>query len=428
MIEPTRTSHVPTMATGMRSKLHLSLAAMLTAACGDDNTSVATTDGSTTTGVASSDSSVFTSAVDTFPSDEVTGNPTTVGTSVTSSELTTDEPTTNATSGVVSSSEGSVTGDVSTGSSSNGPGTTTDATSSSGPSETTDVTSTSGATTTDATGSTTDASTGTTDASTGGGGFPDAPPFGSNILDLDLVGSWNLNWDPATGFDSVLDIDDVGNFVWTETSADCSQSTVAAGYLWVEGAQVVMHVEQWDRQLPWDTEAVLGEAFPPPFRLRLSFSLQGNSGTAYLALGAPARVVETTPYLGVSYLRLTQAGSYLGGTWHGEAELHAIPAGETDPVVIVRDTYEAVLDAEPGVDPESTGVRSINTQYFPLPESSWTYGGGNWTCLNGCPAVAGTTLVDGSNLFTYGPYGGHTHLMPFQSGRAFRRDVPSDCP
>lgn len=414
------------MASDMRT-LPLTLAAMLASACGDDSSSATSTDGSTTAVADSGDSGVFTTFMTSAQTGDVTGNVTSISTTAepTTDTATTDvittgvttDATTDATSGGVSTSEASVTSDASATSDAS----TTDATTS-GVSATTD------ASTTDATTSTTDPTAGTTDTTTGGNGFPDAPPFGSNVLDLDLVGTWNLNWDPVTGADSVIDIDDAGNFTWTESSADCSQSTVAAGYLWVEGSQVVMHVEQWDRQLPWDTEPVLGESFPPPFRLRMSFSLQGTGGVAYLGLGAPTRVVETSPYAGASFIRLTQAGGFIGGTWHGEAQLEAIPAGETDPVVIVRDTYEALLDAESGVDPEGTGTRATNTQYFPIAQSSWVYDGGNWTCLGGCPAVAGTTLVNGSNLYTYGPYGGQTHLLPFESGKTFKRDEPSDCP
>ncbi len=331
----------------------------------------------------------------------------TVTDATTTDEPTTDEPTTNE-----PTTDATVTD-----------ATTTDPT-------TTDATTTDG-TTTDATvtdATTTDGTT-TGDTDSGGGGFPDAPAFGTNILDLDLVGVWGLNWDQPAGFDSVLDIDDMGNFVWTETSADCADTTVASGHLWVEGAQVVMHVEVWDRQLPWDTEAVLGESFDPPFRLRMSFSLQGGGVDSYLALAAPSRITEAAPYAGESYIRLSTAGVHLGGTWRGEAELEAIPLGASDPVVIVRDVYQALLDAEQAPDaPEGTGVRATNTTYFPMPVAFDTFDGGNWTCLGGCPQPSGTTLVDDNNLYTYGPYGGQTHLLTFASGRTFRGGYASDCP
>jgi hypothetical protein len=291
----------------------------------------------------------------------------------------------------------------------------------------TDATSTTG--TTDP--STTDPST-TSDSDTdptGGGGFPPPPAFGTNVLDFDLVGVWGLNWDPVTGFDSVIDIDDQGNFMWTESSADCSSETLASGFLWVEGIQVVMHVETWERQLPWDTLAVTGETYPAPFRLRMSFSLQGSGADDYLVLAAPSRVTEAAPYTGESYVQIAPQGVFLAGTWHGEAQLDAIPAGEVDPLVIVRDTYEALFDLEMAADdPQGTGTRAVTTQYFPVAQQFQSFDGGNWTCLDGCPQPSGLTLVDGSNLYTYGPYASFEHLLTFETGRAFRRDAISDCP
>jgi hypothetical protein len=409
------------MALAMRSKLVL-VAAMMVPGCGDDQAeSVA---GSTDTGADTSvpDDGWYTSADD--------GVYTTYDDGPYTTSYDDGPYTTSYDDGPYSTSWDDVTTDWSEVSTSIDPSDTSSVTTDE-PGTTTTGSPTTDATTTDAT--TTDATTTTgdptdTDTTTGGGVFPDPPPFGQNVLDLDLVGTWNLNWDPQTGFDSVLDIDDAGNFTWTETSADCSTSTVASGFLWVSGSQIVMHVEEWERPLPWDTMAVLGETFPPPFRLLMSFSLQGNGGTAYLALGAPPTITETTPYTGESHIRLTTDGVYLGGTWRGEAELQAIPQGETEPVTIVRDVYQALLDAETDVmDPEGTGVRAVTTTYFPVPQQSTVFDGGNWTCLGGCPALAGTTLIDGSNLYTYGPYGGQTHLLTFATGRTFKRDVPSDC-
>jgi len=261
-----------------------------------------------------------------------------------------------------------------------------------------------------------------------GGGFSDPPPFGSNVLDLDLVGVWGLNWDQPAGFDSVIQIDDMGNFTWTETSADCADSTVASGFLWVQGSQVVMHVEVWDRQLPWDTMPVLGESFEPPFRLSMSFSLQGGGVDSYLALAAPSRITEAAPYTGESYVRLASEGAFIAGDYHGESQLEAIPDGETDPVVILIERYDADLGLELAPDdPQGFGLRSVTTQYFPVPQQDEVYDGANWTCLGGCPQPSGTTLVDGANLYTYGPYGGQTHLLTFASGRTFRSGYASDC-
>jgi hypothetical protein len=424
----TRTRPSSAIVTDMARRLALTLVPWAMVACGDDVTeSVETSTGTDSTETWTS----LTSIDDTF---DVSSDPSSV-------TFTTDGPTSATTFDTSDSDVTTVTtvSTVTSDDSSTDPttvSTTSDATTSDATTEATTTTATTDATTSDGTttevsttteATTTDGTDGTT-TDTGGGGFPDAPVFGSNVLDLDLVGVWGLNWDPASGFDSVLDVDDMGNFTWTESSADCSAQTVASGYLWVSGSQVVMHVETWDRPLPWDTEPVLGETFAPPFRLRMSFSLQGSGPDDYLALAAPSRVTETEPYAGESYIRLTTDGAFLGGTWRGEAELEAIPAGEVDPVVIVRDVYQAILDPEAALDPEGTGIRATNTTYFPVPSATDTFDGANWTCLGGCPQPSGTTLVDGSNLYTYGPYGGNTHLLTFASGRTFRAGFESDCP
>lgn len=428
----TRTRPSSAIVTDMARRLALTLVPWAMVACGDDVTeSVDTSAG--TDGTQSSTS--FTSIDDTFDdsSDPSSVTFTTDGpTSATTVDTSASDVTTVTTVSTMTSDDSSTDPTtVSTSTDATSDATTSDATTevststATSDATTSDGTTTEVSTTTDAT--TTDGTEGTT-TDTGGGGFPDAPVFGTNVLDLDLVGVWGLNWDPASGFDSVLDVDDMGNFTWTESSADCSAQTVASGYLWVSGSQVVMHVETWDRPLPWDTEPVLGETFAPPFRMRMSFSLQGSGPDDYLALAAPSRVTETAPYAGESYIRLTTDGAFLGGTWRGEAELEAIPAGEVDPVIIVRDVYQAILDPEAALDPEGTGIRATNTTYFPVPSATDSFDGANWTCLGGCPQPSGTTLVDGSNLYTYGPYGGNTHLLTFASGRTFRAGFESDCP
>jgi hypothetical protein len=203
--------------------------------------------------------------------------------------------------------------------------------------------------------------------------------------------------------------------------------TLGTGFVWVEGSQIVMHVDTWERQLPWDTGPFVDEIFEPPFRLRLGYSLQGT----YLALAGPDRLVEAEPYVGRSMVRQSIAGLFLGGEWRGEAELIAVPAGQDSATVIVRDRFIAYLDAEQGVDPEGLGEALHDQVYWmvdpPVP-GPIVYDGGNWTCLDGCPQPAGATLVNGANLHAYGPYAGNQHLMSFASGRTFKRDVAPSCP
>lgn len=277
----------------------------------------------------------------------------------------------------------------------------------------------------------TDTDTDTGDTDTGGlEAFPPVGDFGDEefgVQELDLIGTWSLQWAPdAATPDSVLTIDELGNFIWRETSADCSVDTLATGFLWVEPGQLVMHVETWERQLPWDTLGALGEEFPAPFRLRMTYALLGPN----LALTGPERLTSE-PYTGRAQLQEAAAGVFIAGQWNGETELWAVPAGEQLAKVIVRDRFIATLDVEPGVDPESTGI-VVHDQVFwgvdPPIAGPTIFENGNWTCLDGCPQPAGATLINGGNLYAYGPYAAYQRLMTFASGRTFKRDVDTDCP
>lgn len=267
-------------------------------------------------------------------------------------------------------------------------------------------------------------------SSTGGGGEVNFPPpgsFGDDVQELDLVGTWSLQWAPdLTTWDSVLTIDNTGNFVWRETSADCKSDTMATGFLWVEPGQIVMHVDTWERQLPWDTLGIAGQEFPPPFRLRMTYALLGPN----LALAGTDRIVEAQAYEGRAYLQTAPVGVYIAGQWYSEAELTAAFDGQKEAVVVVRDRWLPTLDIEPGVDPQSTGIVVHDQVYWGLDPPVATpviFEGGNWTCLNGCPQPAGATLINGGNLYAYGPYAGYQRMMTFATGRSFRRDVDTDC-
>jgi hypothetical protein len=295
----------------------------------------------------------------------------------------------------------------------------------------TDTTSTGTDTDTTSTGTDTDTDTDTDTTTDGLEGFPPPGEFGdadNGVIELDLVGTWSLQWAPdATTFDSVITIDDTGNFLWRETSADCTVDTLATGFLWVEPGQLVLHVETWERALPWDTLVPLGQEFPPPFRLRMSYALLGPN----LALAAPDRITTPETYTGRAYLQSQSQGMFIAGTWIGETELLAIPMGEQTAKVIVRDRFIATLDPEPNVDPESTGI-VVHDQVFwgadPPVAGPTIFEGGNWTCLDGCPQPAGATLINGGNLYAYGPYAGFQRLATFTSGRMWKRDVDTDCP
>ena len=147
--------------------------------------------------------------------------------------------------------------------------------------------------------------------------------------------------------------------------------------------------------------------------------------------GALAACTTTDPYTGRAHLQEGSQGVYIAGEWNGETELWAVPAGEQLAKVIVRDRFIATLDLEPGVDPESTGI-IVHDQVFwgvdPPIAGPTIFENGNWTCLNGCTQPAGATLINGGNLYAYGPYAAYQRLMTFASGRTFKRDVDTDCP
>ena len=188
-----------------------------------------------------------------------------------------------------------------------------------------------------------------------------------------------------------------------------------------------MHVDTWERQLPWDTLAIAGQEFPAPFRIRTTYALLGPN----LALAGTDRLTEVAPYEGRAYLQTAPVGIYIAGQWNSEVELLAAFDGSPDAVVVVRDRFMPTLDVEPGVNPESTGIVVHDQVYWGLdpPVASPTiFENGNWTCLNGCPQPAGATLINGGNLYAYGPYAAYQRMMTFASGRSFKRDVDTDCP
>lgn len=256
-------------------------------------------------------------------------------------------------------------------------------------------------------------------------GWPDPGIFGDDVQEVDLVGVWTMPWEPTDHWDSTLYVYDDGYFEWIEWSAACDELTYAGGSLWVEGTQIVMHVDAWERPLPWVTEDVIGQSFPPPFRLRLGYTVLGDS----LAFAAPPGLFGQVPYPGRSYVQIEDTGDALAGVWVAEAELFAIPEGESSPFVIVRDRYEAYLDPPfPGTS-EGTGTRQrIQIYYWPEPPvmTPAIYEGGNWQDLNPGQS-AGAALVNGSETHAYGVSYGTPSLMSWTAETSFKLGVSSDC-
>lgn len=289
-----------------------------------------------------------------------------------------------------------------------------------------DTTSTSTTTTTPGDDTTGDDTTGVvTDGFDPQGGFGD-DEFG--VQELDLVGRWGLHWDPAQSpWTSELTIDPAGTFTWRETTDDCAAETLASGRVWVDGFDLVLHVDVWDRALPFATLGALGEEFPPPFRLRLGYSLQG----LYLGLAAPAGITTPAPYAGRTWARYFADDDWLAGEWQLEAELTAIPAGEQSARVIVREVFQALLDPAFNTTPvEGTG-QLVHSRTFwdldPPKTDPATLASGDYACVGACDQPAGAVEIDGE-FHVYGPYAGAQRLMTFASGKTFQRDTPPACP
>jgi hypothetical protein len=253
--------------------------------------------------------------------------------------------------------------------------------------------------------------TGTDDG--GGGSFPPAEPFGDDVRELDLVGTWTMPWEPTGVADVTIAIAADGTFTWRETEADCSDAGSASGVLWVEGSQLVVHVDAWDKKDPWDVEGALGEPLALPFRMRLGYAPMGG----FLGIAAPTRLTDVEQWRGVGWVRL-DAGTGPQGAWVAEAELWAIPAEASEPQLLVRDRFSATL-----ISGGNAVVEHAWTWWWPqqgIEEVDVDNGG--WT--DETPGnMAGAATIDG-DLFAYDA----AHMMAFATDRAFKLGVVSDCP
>jgi hypothetical protein len=314
---------------------------------------------------------------------------------------------------VGTAAEASSEGSASTGSSSQGASATdaTDTSASATSATDTDATDTS-ATDTFATDSSGTATTG--DESTGGAAEFDPPePFGDDVKELDLVGTWAApSYGAVLSWDLELTWFADGRFTWVERDDRCGVVVDAAGVGWVDGTQLVLEVRRWDGPPPWDTASVVGVTFSPPFRLRLGFALQGS----YLAFVGPDPLTASATWSGRAYAR-QNTGVGPQGSWVAEAELIAAPPGEVVPTVIARDRFVAELAA--GGD----GVVRHERRYL------WPAG------LTLPPSIRDGAWIDANPGQSAGAadVGGVTHaydarsLITFTQFGALRRGARSDC-
>ncbi len=279
---------------------------------------------------------------------------------------------------------------------------------------------TDGSDTRDAGGTTTfgtDVDTGPTGDGTNGGlppGFPSDAPFGDDVRELDLVGRWLMPWSPSGVPHVQLDIAADGAFMWVERDGDCTPLGAAEGTLWVEGTQLAMAVEVWDKTPPWDTVAATGGALQAPFRMRLGYTPMGG----YLGVSGPRDLTAIAPWYGRGYARL-DAGTGVVGSWVAESELWATPAGEDTPALIVRDRFDAHV-------PATSQAQLASRQMWWWPEGPVPAGdeseSGPW--IDETPGnIAGAASIVGVR-HAYDALG----LISFVADRSFVLGAPAPCP
>ena len=268
-------------------------------------------------------------------------------------------------------------------------------------------------TTTD--GSTTDGST--TDGTTGTTGgdpldaFETPQPFGDQVQETDLIGTWNLPTDGSQpGYSMSLTIDENGAFVWEELDDFCMTVRLGTGVLWVAGSQLVMLFETFTDPAPWDVATQFGWDAEAPFLIRASY----GPVLGHIAVTITPQMRVSAPWNSLGVAR-TVGGTTALDIWVGESELWDVPPGETVADIIARDRY--TLDVVAG--PTAT-----------LTYNRWWYEGGIQTAE---PAVVevlpytddmvGHLTLDGE-AFTY--LG--ARMASFEPGDNFQLDAPSACP
>ncbi len=242
--------------------------------------------------------------------------------------------------------------------------------------------------------------------------FPPAPPFGDDPAETGLVGTWTVAWNPNGTPHWTLDIAGDGSFTWTEAAASCTATAAASGVLWVDGQQVVMHVETWDKRDPWPVESVVGESLQLPFRLHLDYAM----ALGQLSMTGPWELTAMLGWEGRVYRRTSGAGP--AGTWTTSASLEAILPGEDSPKIIATDTFS--METAGGAQAHATTQRTWTHGEAPLEQ----------------PPVENTNVW--FNLTPGQPQGmisigGITHLydaerlVGYDETRVFSEEAPQGC-
>ncbi len=289
--------------------------------------------------------------------------------------------------------------------------------------KTTGDTSTSGGATTDAPGESSVGDVTTDDggeSSSDGGtppelppGYPVDQPFGDDVREADLVGTWVTPWVPSGVPHVVLTIAEDGGFTWTERAGDCSVTGSADGNLWVEGTQLALSVATWAKTLPWDTIDATGVEFEAPFRMRIGYTPMGG----FLGLSAPQDLVAMTPWHGRGYSRL-DASAGANGNWAAESELWATPPGDDAPVLVVRERFDAHV-----LDSNIATLVAARTWWYPQGPSADepAQDAGPWSDDTPGNAAGAATIVGVPHAYDA------VGLISFAGDRSFKLGVVAPC-
>lgn len=267
-------------------------------------------------------------------------------------------------------------------------------------------------------------SSGTTDEGTTGGEpegttggeprptFPPAEPFGDDVTESGLAGTWTVAWNPDGTPHWTLDIAADGSFTWFEAAASCNATAVASGVLWVEGKQLVLHLETWDKREPWPVESVVGAPLETPFRLHLDYAM----AMGMLSVSGPWELTAMLGWEGRVYQR--ESGSGPAGTWTTQASLEAILPGEDSPRIVARDTYS--METAAGAQAHVTTQRTWLHGDAPLEQPGVTETEVWYTLTPGQPQ--GLISIGGiQHLYDAG------RLVAFDETRIFSEEAPTGC-
>lgn len=250
-------------------------------------------------------------------------------------------------------------------------------------------------------------STGAADAA-----FGPPAPFGDDLDESALVGTWTVAWNRDGTPHWSLEIADDGSFTWFEAAASCSTSATASGVLWVDDERLVLHVESWDKRDPWPVESVVGQSLRLPFRLHLDYAMAGGM----LSVSGPWELTALLGWEGRVYRREPASGP--AGTWTAGAALEAVLPGEDAPRTIVQDVY--TMETLGGAVARATTQRTWTHGDSPVSQPEVTETASWYNLTPGQPqgmiSIGGIThLYDAERL------------VAFDETRIFSKEAPQGC-